>query len=104
MMGAALARNPFLEEPAPGNSAIGQFSGAPSAPQQLEQPLPAGSSLPSNINMMASLPQINNTNASQNEGKAIYAGSSGAVSGGGPQGGAIRITSTQMKTTQAKRR
>ena len=103
-MGAALARNPFLEEAAAGNPAIGQFAGAPAAPQQVEQPFPAGSSLPSNINMMASLPQINNTSASQNEGKAIYAGSSGAVSGGIPQGAAIRVASTAMKTTQAKRR
>ena len=31
MIGAALARNPFLEDPAPGNSAIGQFAGAPTS-------------------------------------------------------------------------
>ena len=70
----------------------------------MDQSIPLGSSLPSNINMMAGLPQINNTSASQHEGKAIYAGSSGAVTGGGPQGAAIRVTSAQMKTTQSKRK
>ena len=74
-MGQSLARNPFVEEPAPANPAFSQY----------DQTLPSNTkSLPAHINMMASLPTINNTNSSQGEGKAIYASgaSGGAVSFG----------------------
>jgi hypothetical protein len=113
LLGASLARNPFLDEPAAGNLAPGRVVGAPTFPQQ-EPPQPATGmsftpSLPPNvgIGLMASLPQINNTNAGQSVGKAIYAaGASAAAPGGGnpipsafphagPHGGAaIRVGTT----------
>ena len=69
-MGQSLARNPFVEDPAPGNPGFSQY----------EQPQVTNtSSLPSHINMMASLPTINNTNSNTSEGKAIYAGASGGA-------------------------
>jgi len=87
VLGASLARNPFLDEPAPGNLAPPQAMGAFSLPHQEMPHVAAGPSLhpslPPNINPVASLPQINNTNSSQSTGKAIYAAGASVAAPGG---------------------